>query len=63
MYVGAVIETEQGRFGIINTHTLSPPPADMADVGAISYDDEDTDGRISRREHRWTPVLAVPWQD
>ena len=59
VYIGAVIETERGRFGIINTHALADIPADTADVGAISYDDVDTAGRVARREERWTPVTAV----
>lgn len=61
IYAGAVIESTQGQFGIINTRALEEQPADIADIGAISYDDEDTNGRISRREQRWTPVTAVPW--
>lgn len=61
VYIGAVIETGKGRFGIINTHSLQEPPVDMADVAPISYDSEDTGGRVSRREDRWTPVSAVPW--
>lgn len=60
VYVGAVIETEQGRFGIINTRALAATPPDIADVAPVSYDDEREAGRISRREHRWTPVVAVP---
>lgn len=61
VYVGAVIETGSGRFGIINTHALTDAPSDMAQVGAISYDDESVDGRVGRREQRWTPVTAVPY--
>ena len=61
VYVGAVIETQDGRFGIINTHALRSTPSNIADVGAISYDLEDAAGRISRREERWTPVINVPW--
>ena len=57
VYIGAVINADGTRYGIINTHALAAPPPDMAPVGAISYDDEDTDGRISRREQRWTPVV------
>ncbi len=60
VYIGAVIDIDGRRFGIINTHALSEPPGDMADVGAISYDGEDVAGRVSRREDRWTPVSAVP---
>lgn len=62
VYIGAVISTQAGRFGIINTHALDPVPQDIADVQPISYDKEDSSGRIARREERWTPVSAVPWQ-
>ena len=57
MYIGAVIDVDGSSYGIINTHALDAPPPDMAPVGAISYDDEDTGGRVSRRERRWTPVV------
>ena len=61
VYIGAVIETGSGRFGIINTHTLKPVPKTMAVVEPISYDGEDTGGRVTRREERWAPVQTVPW--
>ena len=61
VYIGAVIETETGRFGIVNTHSLAPVPEDIADVAPVSYEGEDTGGRVARREDRWTPVSAVPW--
>lgn len=60
VYIGAVIESDRGRYGIINTHALTNAPDTIANTGAISYDDEDTGGRISRREQRWTPVTAAP---
>ena len=61
VYVGAVIETAAGRFGIINTHALDAVPDTMAAVAPIDYDGEDTAGRVSRREQRWTPVASLPW--
>ena len=61
VYIGAVIETRSGRFGIVNTHTLAPVPGDIAGTEAISYEGENTSGRVARREERWTPVSAVPW--
>ena len=61
VYIGAVIETGSGRFGIVNTHSLTPVPENIAAVAPISYDSEDTSGRVSRREERWTPVTGVPW--
>ncbi len=61
VYNGAVIETDSGRFGIINTHALDPQPASLAAPQPISYDGEDTTGRVERREKRWSRVSAVPW--
>ncbi len=61
VYIGAVIETDTGRFGIVNTHALAPVPENIAAVAPTSYDGEDTDDRVSRREERWTAVTAVPW--
>ena len=60
VYIGAVIETDSGRYGIINTHSLASMPADIADVAPITYDSEDKQGRVGRRETRWTPVAGVP---
>ena len=60
VYIGAAIETDLGRFGIINTHSLKVTPADIAAVKPITYDSEDKHGRVGRREVRWTPVTGVP---
>ena len=60
VYIGAIIETRSGCYGIINTHALSDAPVDIADVGAIGYDNENAEGRVSRREERWTPVSGAP---
>jgi hypothetical protein len=60
VYVGAVIETPGGAFGIVNVHALQEAPANLAATAPISYDDENVDGRVSRREDRWTPVTAIP---
>ncbi len=59
VYIGATIDISDASYGIINTHALDTPPADIADVGAVTYDDEDVDGRISRRAQRWTPVVSA----
>ena len=56
VYVGAMIETENGQFGIINTHALLKPPGTLATVEPINYDSENVAGRVSRREVRWTPA-------
>lgn len=56
VYIGAIIETGDGMWGIINTHALNDEPAGQAIVNPIHYDKENTSGRISRREERWTPA-------
>jgi len=60
VYIGALIETPKGRFGIINTHALTEPPADLAEPMAMHYDKEAVAGRVTRREERWSPVTGVP---
>jgi len=61
VYIGAVIETNDGRFGIINTHALAEQPENLAGTQPMSYDSEDTGDRVGRRQQRWTPVTGVPW--
>lgn len=60
VYIGASIETPNGRFGIINTHALTDPAPATAKPQPISYDGEETEGRVARREERWSPVSAFP---
>ncbi len=60
VYIGAVIETDSGAYGIVNVHALSETPEGLAATAPISYDAEDTGGRVSRREERWTPVTDFP---
>ena len=59
VYIGAVIETARGRFGIINVRALTGMPPDLAQVAPISYDSEDSRARTLRREVRWSPVVDV----
>lgn len=60
IYIGAAIESSNGRFGIVNTHALTEIPAKLATPTPIVYDNENTEGRISRRGERWTPVSRLP---
>lgn len=60
VYIGAMIDTPGGRFGIINIHALADPvPATAAPV-PMSYDGEETAARVARREERWSPVTDFP---
>ena len=56
VYVGALIETDQGQFGIINMHALVEAPEKHAATEPMHYNAEDIAGRVSRRETRWTPA-------
>ena len=60
VYIGASIETPNGRFGIINTHALSDPAPATASPQPISYDGEEIGNRVARREERWSPVSDFP---
>jgi len=60
IYIGAAIESDNGRFGIINTHALDKQPAKLARAIPINYDGENTEGRVSRRGDRWTPTTTLP---
>lgn len=59
-YIGAVIETPRGRFGIVNAHALSDPAPALAAAEPVTYDGEDTAGRVERRENRWSAVTECP---
>jgi hypothetical protein len=60
VYIGAMIETAGGAFGIVNVHALLETPENLAATAPIVYDNEDVAGRVSRRENRWTPVAEIP---
>ena len=61
VYIGAVIETPNGRFGIINTRALTPQPDNCATALPMTYDGEAVVERVVRREDRWSPVSVISW--
>ena len=63
VYVGAVIETAGGAFGIINMHALDALPGGLPAAEPVSYAGETTAGREDRRARRWTPVKDLPWSE
>jgi hypothetical protein len=56
VYIGAMIETPRGRFGIINVNSLNPVPAEVAAPVPMEYGAESHEQRIARRELRWSQV-------
>jgi hypothetical protein len=59
VYLGAVISTARGRFGIVNAAVLRDAPVELPAAVAMNYGSETAEERIARREQRWTPVVGV----
>ena len=55
-YMGAVLENEKGRFGIVNIRTLANYYDFTGIIDLVSFDTEDLAQRIARRIEKWTPV-------
>jgi hypothetical protein len=58
VYIGALIETALGSFGIININALRPALSGIPEPVAMAYDTESRQQRIARRELRWSPAIA-----
>jgi len=59
VYIGALIHTPRGRFGIVNINALRSIPADITAPVAMEYGAESPEDRIARREQRWSPVMGA----
>lgn len=59
VYLGAVISTGRGRFGIVNVNALRGRPAGLPAAVAADYGSESVEQRVARREQRWTPVVGA----
>ncbi len=57
VYLGAVIATERGRFGIANLNALAEAPPTLPPAAPVRYDGEARSVRVDRRERVWTPVV------
>ena len=58
VYVGARIETDKGRFGILNIVTLMPLLAGVPGAQPMNYGAEAAEEKRMRREALWTPLAA-----
>ena len=58
VYVGAVIEVGDKRYGIVNVRALVEPPEEVSGAAPVTYDGEGVSGRVERRSERWTPVAG-----
>ena len=59
VYLGAVVATARGRFGIVNISAMRNRPAGLPPVELKDYGAETAEQRIARREQRWTPVTGA----
>jgi hypothetical protein len=57
VYIGAVIETPRGQFGIVNLRAFGLMPAGLPEPTPMEYGSESREERIARRELRWSPVV------
>lgn len=60
VYIGAVISSDHGTFGIINARALRSLDGPLPDPVAMTYEGEQINERLERRLERWTPVTQVP---
>lgn len=60
VYIGALMETPDGAYGIVNANALRPIPALPAAAAPMDYDAESAAQRIVRRTQRWSPATVTP---
>ena len=61
VYVGAAIAVGERHYGIVNVRAIDLSDDQEFSVSQpVSYDGEDTPGRVARRAERWTPVNRLP---
>lgn len=58
VYIGALMESERGRFGIVNVHALRAPAVVVASATPREYGAESAAERNARRALQWTPVIG-----
>ncbi len=59
VYVGAVMAGPAGSFTTLNLNSMKTPVEGLQDAAPVSYDSEEREDRIERRQLRWTPVTTV----
>lgn len=58
VYLGAVMQSERGSFGIISVHVLHSLLDRLQEPERMYYDNEGLAERQARRESRWTPIAV-----
>jgi len=60
VYIGAYADGPGGAFATLNLNALKTPVDGVPASTPTHYDSEGREGRIRRREERWTPVTRAP---
>jgi hypothetical protein len=58
VYLGAVMRSDRGSFGIINVRVLYSLLDRLLEPERMNYDNEQLVERRTRRENRWTPIAV-----
>ncbi|HTY51415.1 MAG TPA: hypothetical protein VMB48_17150 [Steroidobacteraceae bacterium] len=58
VYLGASMQGQVRRFGVLNVRALRPIPTDLPESVPMDYDLESAFEKRHRRETRWTPLTA-----
>lgn len=56
VYIGAMMQSENGSFGIINVRVLHFLRDELREAERVNYGNEDPAERRARRESRWIPI-------
>ena len=59
VYVGAVTGGPAGMFTTLNLNSMKTPVEGLQNAAPLSYESEEREDRIERRQTGWTPVTAV----
>jgi len=59
VYLGAVMDLPEGRYGIVNVHAFKPVPEGVPGPAPMSYEGESSADRGARRQQRWSPVKST----
>lgn len=59
VYVGAVMDGPAGMFTTLNLNSMNTPVEGLQDAAPVSYEAEEREDRIERRQSRWTPVTKI----
>ena len=59
VFIGAMMESASGSFGIINVNALNPQLMAFTAAAPMDYGSETQEQRTARREERWSPLALA----